>query len=603
MIKVIAEIGINHESSEEIAKKLIDSAYSSGCWAIKFQFRSNKGFYNSTNEIGDEIIYEQLKKNYLSLSKIKKLTSYAHKQNLKVGISFFTVKDFKKILDSNIKFDFYKIPSAEFSNSELVKKAKATKKLLMLSTGGHNLVDIKKNLKNYNFNKHTVIFHCTSNYPSEIGSQNLSTIKELKKIKNIKVGYSSHDNDFEVVFFAAALGAQFIERHITLDKSGDGLDDSSSSELEEFIRINKLLGNYKKILGDFNKPINQGEIINLQNLGTSLYAKRKFKKGDHVNPDDFEVKAPRKGLTRDEISKFINKPLIRELDSNESITRSHFVKNYNLTTNDFEFMNSHKISIPIRFHDMENIFNEFQIKNFEFHLSYEDIKNIKFKSISNKKKIFENKVFSYHLPDYINSYQLFDPLSKNNKIKSESIKIIDSVIKLAKISSDTSTPPIFVSSLSQNNFTDKDKYYKNLKNFINRVYEESNIVYLPQWLPKKAWYFGGAYDINLFSSYEDIEFIKKYKINICLDVAHLIMAANSAKANWKIWHKELIPYTKHYHLSDSYGTDGEGVKFGKGDLGNPKKIVSSENVKVLEVWQGHLNQHEGFKTAVKDLRK
>lgn len=604
MAKVIAEIGINHESSEVVAKKLIDAAYISGCWAVKFQYRSPKGFYSSAQEIGDELINEQLNKNYLSLAKIKRLTNYANKRNLKVGISFFTVKDFNEILKSKIRFDFYKIPSAEFSNSDLVLKAKSSNKLLILSTGGHTLNDIKKQLKLYNFSENTVVLHCTSNYPSEIGSQNLSSILELKKIRNIEVGYSSHDIDYEVVFMAASLGAKYIERHITLDKLGDGLDDSSSSELEDFIRINKILNNYEKILGDSKKPVNQGEIINLQNLGTSLYAKRKLQKNKLVDINDFNTKAPRKGLTQDQIKKYIHKPLIKDININEAITKSHFIKNHELTNKDFDFMNIHKLSIPIRFHDMEWIFNEFKIKNFEFHLSYKEVKNISINSLQNKSKYFENKLFSYHLPDYINSYELFNPLSEDESIRKESRNILNTVIEISKVASkDSNISPIFVSSLSQNDFKDKEVYFKKLKIFIKEIYEYSNVLFLPQWLPKQAWYFGGAYDIKLFSAEEDIDFIKKNDIKICLDIAHLIMSANSANSDWKLWLKELTPYTKHYHLSDSYGTDGEGVDFGKGDLGDPRRIISMDDVKVLEVWQGHLNQFQGFKSAVKSLRK
>ena len=196
----------------------------------------------------------------------------------------------------------------------------------MLSTGGHTLTDIKKRLKLYNFEENTVVLHCTSNYPSKIGSQNLSSISELKKIKNIEVGYSSHDIDYEVVFLAASLGAKYIERHITLNKLGDGLDDSSSSELEEFTRINKILNNYKTILGNSKKPVNQGEIINLQNLGTSLYAKRKLHKDKLVSIKDFNTKAPRKGLTQDQIKNYINKPLLKDINTNEAITKTTLLK-------------------------------------------------------------------------------------------------------------------------------------------------------------------------------------------------------------------------------------------------------------------------------------
>ena len=604
MVKVIAEIGINHKSSEIVAEKLIDAAHLSGCWAVKFQYRSLKGFYSSTKEIGDELISEQLSSTYLDINQIQKLTAYAKNKNLKVGISFFTIKDFNEIKKSKINFDFYKIPSAEFSNSELVLKVKSTKKLLILSTGGHSLRDIENKLKFYDFHGNAVVLHCTSNYPSEIGSQNLNTITKLKKNKNIEIGYSSHDIDYEIVFLAASLGANYIERHITLNKLGEGLDDSSSSELNEFIRINKILNNFKQILGNANKPVNQGEIMNLQNLGTALYAKRNLSKNNLVSLHDFNVKAPRKGLTHNQIQKYLNRPLLKDLDIDEPITKSHFIKNQNLNKNDIQFLDSKKISIPIRFHDMEYIFKQFKIENYEFHLSYQDVKSISNTLLNSKWKLFENKLFSYHLPDYINSYQLFDPLSKNKHIRAESQKILKRVVQISKIaSSENEAPTIFVSSLSQNNYEDKDTFFSELKDFIDDLYANSNVLLLPQWLPKKAWYFGGAYDINLFSTYEDIEFIKKYNLQICLDIAHLIMSANSAQSNWKVWYKDLKHFTKHYHLSDSYGTDGEGVGFGEGELGNPKKIISENQVKVLEVWQGHLNEFEGFKSAVKSLRK
>ena len=232
---------------------------------------------------------------------------------------------------------------------------------------------------------------------------------------------------------------------------------------------------------------------------------------------------------------------------------------------------------------MEYIFDQFNIKNYEFHLSYKDVESISNTLLESKRKLFENKVFSYHLPDYINSYQLFDPLSKSKQIRMESKKILNNVIQISKIASnDNQTPTIFVSSLSQNNYEDKETFFSKLKDFIDELYQSSNILFLPQWLPKKAWYFGGAYDINLFSTYEDIELIKKYNLQICLDIAHLIMSANSAEEDWKLWHKKLKQYTKHYHLSDSYGTDGEGVDFGKGELGDPKKLFPKPRLRYLK---------------------
>ena len=348
MVKVIAELGINHESNEKVAKELIEKAHKSNCWAIKFQYRNLKRFYGSTNEIGDELINDQLKNTHLSLSSIKSLTEFARKKGLKVGISFFTLKDFDEITQNNIEFDFFKIPSAEFSNTNLVTNVLKQKKMVIMSTGGHTLKDIKSQIRKYSFQSPTVLMHCTSNYPTELGSQNLSVIPELKKIKNIEVGYSSHDINYEVIFLAAGLGAEYIERHITLNKFGKSLDDSSSSELEEFYSMNKILNNFVKIMGDSKKPVNQGEIMNMQNLGTGAYISSDKGKGKFISNKDIEIKAPRKGLTLDELQQYLQRPLVKNINKDEPLTKSHFIKSITLNKNDFAFIEkSKKIKIYI----------------------------------------------------------------------------------------------------------------------------------------------------------------------------------------------------------------------------------------------------------------
>ena len=602
MVKVIAEIGINHQSSEDITKKLIDHAKHAGCWAIKFQYRNLNDFYSDTTEIGDELIFDQLKNTDLSLNQIISLNEYAQESGLKTGISFFNIKDLKEIVESNLNYDFLKIPSAEFSNTDLINSALKYTDLLILSTGGHTLEEIKTNIKKHDLSKkEVVIMHCTSNYPTEIGNQNLKVITELLKIKDISVGYSSHDKDYQVNLIAAALGAKFIERHITLNKEGRSLDDSSSSELGDFVNMNNILNNFQKIMGDSLKPVNQGEKLNLQNLGTCAYSDGELEIGDKVDITKVSIKAPRKGLTIDELKRFIKKPLIKKLYKNQPITKSHFVKPVSLNHSDFEFMENNKISIPLRFHDMQEIFENFNISNFEFHLSYHDVDEIELSKLSKNSDIFQNKTFSFHLPDYINNYQLFDPLSDDKEIQKRSKEILNKTIDIRQIFSPDSS--IFVSSLSQNTFDNKRTYYENLKEFIEKIYTREKISFLPQWLPKKAWYFGGSYEINQFSQKDDIELINEFDMDICLDVAHLIMSANSANENWKNWFELLVDHAQHIHLSDSYGTDGEGVEFGKGELGTPIKILELDCTKVLEVWQGHLNDFDGFKIAVKELRK
>ncbi len=598
-IKIIAEIGINHKGSYEIAKKLIDSAIDSGCWGIKFQYRSLNNFYNSTDEIGDEIIFDELKRSNLTLSELKKLRKYAQDNKLRVGISFFTLSDFKKIKNFDDKYDFFKIPSAEFSNYELIKAVSKTKKEILLSTGGHTFNQVKKNIKNYEFIKNPVFLHCTSNYPTEIGNQNLDVIKELSKIKNIKVGYSSHDKQYEIVFLAAAYGAEYLERHITLDKSGDGLDDSSSSTFDEFKSISSVLNNYKEIKGDIKKEVNQGEVINLQNLGTSLYAIKNIDSGGNLTIKDFVVQAPRKGLTIDEFKNLKNKKILNNVKKGEPISKFHFKKKILFPQSAQNYTKVKNLSLPIRFHDMKTMYNELPIDNYEFHLSYYDLKEAKKKNIINA--IDMNANYTFHLPDYLDKNTLINPISNNPKITERSRSLVKEIISFT--SNFAQDEILLISSISQNTFGDKEKFYKELSKYIKNLYEKYNVKLLPQWLPKKAWYFGGAFDTEVFSSSEDIEFIKKYNLEICLDISHLIMSANFYNEDWYEWYKKLKKNTKHMHLSDSYGINGEGIEFGKGELRNIEELINTDTIKVLEIWQGHLNNFFGFKEAINFLEK
>ena len=225
-------------------------------------------------------------------------------------------------------------------------------------------------------------------------------------------------------------------------------------------------------MGDSKKPVNQGEIMNMQNLGTGAYSISNIGKGKFISSKDIEIKAPRIGLTLNELKQYSQRPLIKNVSKDEPLTRSHFFNSIMLNKNDFEFIEKSKISIPIRFHDMYSIFKIFKTSNFEFHLSYQDLDYIS-DSLFQDIQIFENKSFSYHLPDYLNNYQLFDPISKNKMIKKHSLKNLHKIINLSdKLSNDRQ---IFVSSLSQNTFKDKKEYYYKLKLFI--IIYTPNIIY------------------------------------------------------------------------------------------------------------------------------
>ena len=235
---MIAEIGINHDGDMDKAKKLIQQSRDAGCDGIKFQYRNLKTAYAANaNQIGDEIIFTQIKRTHLKAQQILLLRDFARSIGIEAGISFFTIEDLGDFPNLENDFDFYKIPSAELLNIKLISKLLKTGKHVYISVGMHEESQIE-----YVFNAiiqypNWTPLHCISNYPVADHNTSLGYINFLQNKWNRTVGYSSHDENWENNLIALSLGATVIERHITENKKAEGLDHTSSSNFEEFVKI------------------------------------------------------------------------------------------------------------------------------------------------------------------------------------------------------------------------------------------------------------------------------------------------------------------------------------------------------------------------------
>jgi len=265
---VIAEIGINHDGDALKARLLIEAASKSGCQGIKFQYRNlRNSYFAKGTEIGDEIIQSEIERAYLSPEQILDLTAYARDFGLKAGISFFTVEDINDYSNAFESFDFFKIPSAELMNVELINSLLSSEKMVYISVGMHSENQIDSIFSPIQGRKNWVPMQCVSNYPVSIHNTSLGYISHLKKKWNREIGYSSHDQYWESCLLAAQLGATVIERHITFEKEGNGLDHSSSSTPDEFERLNVLMQNLDLImLGDADRVPNQGELLRIKGI-------------------------------------------------------------------------------------------------------------------------------------------------------------------------------------------------------------------------------------------------------------------------------------------------------------------------------------------------
>ena len=607
--KVICELGINHNGSIKICKKLIQQSKESGSWGVKFQYRNLKKYlknYKNSTELGKEIIDKEVKKNYLSPKKIKLLSNYAKKKGLKVGISFFLIED---VLDfKNVSFDFYKIPSPASDNFGLIQKLLSFKKTVMISFGGRSLISISKILKQIpqSFSKKIVLFHCISNYPAHIINSNLGFIDILKKkFKNYLIGYSSHEKNILNCIYVLSKKISFIERHITYNKSAEGLDHSSSSEFKDF----KILNYYCKNLHiidqkNKNKMPNQGEIINIQNLGSSYVFKKNIKSGTKLKKNFLKLQQPKIGIDDLEIKKYLGLKINANVKKNTYLKKNLF-KDQKLSNRHLDFIKKKKISIPIRPHDYKELNREINGKYYELHLSYKDVKN--FSKNTFEKKFIINNFFSVHAPDYIDENNICDLFSSDSFVRMKSHQLIKKCTQICSfINSLNNLKTKLIVSISQfDKKIDKRDFYLKLSNKLKKIKKISGIEVLPQWLPVYAWYFGGSEKIEIFSNPLDLKYLNKINLKICMDSSHFLLSCNYYQVDPDDYFFKNLKIYDHFHLSDATGVYGEGVKLGEGDLFKTRLfkyiLEQKKSIIVLETWQGHLDAGMGFKRDIINL--
>ena len=258
---MIAEIGINHNGSVKLAKKLIDLAkkYKFNC--VKFQKRdlsicipdSEKNKMRNT-PWGEMTYLDYKKKIELNHNDIMQINNYAKKNNIDLFASCFDINSLKHI--KKYKFKYNKIPSALITNLEFTKEVALQKKHTFISTGMCEMKDIKRCVNIFKkFKCSFTLLHCVSLYPCPEEKLNLNMIRVLKRKFNCKVGYSGHESNIRPSIYAYFLGAEVIERHITLDRSMWGTDQAASLSEEGIEMLTTILLKKKSFLGSGKKKL------------------------------------------------------------------------------------------------------------------------------------------------------------------------------------------------------------------------------------------------------------------------------------------------------------------------------------------------------------
>lgn len=272
-VYIVAEIGINHNGDIAIAKKLIDVAANSGCDAVKFQKR--------TPELCVPLEQREIKREtpwgyitYLEyryrvefgLNEYREIDRYCKEK----GITWLVSCWDEPSVDFMQSFDLsaYKIPSASLTDIKLLEHHKKTKKPLILSTGMSTMEQIRTALDVLGTDC-LILAHSTSTYPCPVEELNLRAIEMLRKEFACPVGYSGHEVGLPSTVAAVALGACYIERHITLDRSMWGSDQVASVEPGGIERLVKYIRIVEQAMGDGIKRVYESEMPVMKRLRRS----------------------------------------------------------------------------------------------------------------------------------------------------------------------------------------------------------------------------------------------------------------------------------------------------------------------------------------------
>jgi len=272
---IIAEIGINHNGSIKICKKLINIAKRSGCDAVKFQKRNIDLVYSKEQldtpreSPWGKTTRAQKEGLEFDYNDYKKINSYCRKLNIKWFASAWDIESIKFLKKFNLKYN--KIASPMLIDKKFLNEVAKQGKYTFISTGMSYLKDIGNAVKIFKKNKCKFeLMHCVSTYPMKDKDANLNVIKTLKKKFKCKVGYSGHENGIAISVAAANMGATSIERHITLDRTMYGSDQSASIEEKGLTDMINQIKKIKIALGDGIKKFSKEEKIVAKKLRSHI---------------------------------------------------------------------------------------------------------------------------------------------------------------------------------------------------------------------------------------------------------------------------------------------------------------------------------------------
>ena len=336
-VLIIAEAGVNHNGSLELAKKLIDEAVNAGVDIVKFQtFKAGKlvskaaqqaEYQKSNLKSSDDSQYTMLKK--LELDESMHIELISHCKNH--GITFLSTGFDEESIDMLERFGipFYKVPSGEITNKPYLQHIAKKGKPVVLSTGMADLDEIKDALEvltkaGIDLSMITVL-HCNTEYPTPMEDVNLLAMHNIRDTFGVKIGYSDHTKGIEIPVAAVALGAEIIEKHFTLDRNMEGPDHKASLEPGELKAMVDAIRNIELAMGGSGiKEITKSELPNKIIARKSIHLAKDLKAGETIQEHHLNMKRPGDGISPMKIDVVLGKRIKHDMLADEKLNWEDF---------------------------------------------------------------------------------------------------------------------------------------------------------------------------------------------------------------------------------------------------------------------------------------
>ncbi len=326
---IIAEAGVNHNGSVDVAKRLIDEARHAGADCIKFQSfiadklvsrSAEKAQYQKQTTEGPTTQYEMLKRLELSEEDHRTLLAHCRENGMMFLSSAFDEESADLLEDLGVVA--YKIPSGEVTNHGFLRYLAQKEKPLILSTGMSTLAEVAEAIEVIIAagNQQLYLLHCVTEYPAPFAEINLKAMLTLENAFGFPVGYSDHTEGIEVAVAAVALGARIIEKHFTLSRDMAGPDHKASLEPHELRAMVEAIRNVEDSLGNGVKMPAPCEMKNMAVARKSVVARRDIASGERISRENVAIKRPGHGIQPKDIDKVMGLMVTTDVAADSVIT-------------------------------------------------------------------------------------------------------------------------------------------------------------------------------------------------------------------------------------------------------------------------------------------